>query len=73
MTISIPLTALSPDTKTGAAIDITATGKITSLEGDHATLHVDTINGEPLNASHDDLDESELLKRAQTEDGEAPE
>jgi hypothetical protein len=70
MTIQIPLSALSPESAhEGAPIDLTATGQITSLEGDTAIIHLTSTNGCPI-TSTENLDEPALLKRAREEDGE---
>lgn len=72
MNLTIPLAVLPPESsQTGAQLELTASGKITSLEGDHAVVHLTSINGAPLDESsaEPDLEEAALLERALAEDG----
>ena len=82
--ISVPLEALvpggdssnaakRPTPAVGDVVDITATGKVTSLEGDTALVKLETVNGLPLAGSpapEAEVDDAGMRHLAQAADDE---
>jgi len=79
--ISVPSTALaipgeaegqSTPPAMGDSVDFSGTGKVTRSEGDKTYLEIETINGQPIEATEEksmDDEEAEMRKEAQMSDG----
>lgn len=74
MQVRIPLAALAIDDtqpQAGDPVDLTASGKLVSVDGDTGLVEVDTVNGAPLGTGEpdaDDMTEDDLRTMAEQAD-----
>lgn len=74
MKVRVPISALSlDDTKPqpGDPVDLTASGKLDSIDGEFGVVEVDTLNGAPVppEAAAGEPDGDEVRRMAEAADG----